>query len=113
MPVRGGAWFEFVGSGVFAFSTQCRRTHSVHDLGVRAAFIYWLINFGDRQKLPLRGGNWAERFGSGVFAFYLYDPRLMSDRSVGVRAASLFSQIYPAYRLGVSTMRKKGLSPAF
>lgn len=110
--MRGGSWSNATGSGVFAFTVECRRSHFLHNLGVRAAFIYLLINFGDRQKLPLRGGNWAERFGSGVFAFYLYDPRLMSDRSVGVRAASLFSQIYPAYGLGISTMRKKGLSPA-
>lgn len=110
--MRGGAWFEFVGSGLFAFSTQCRRTHSVHDLGVRAAFIYWLINFGDRQKLPLRGGCWYDSERAGVFAFALDRWRFDSLRFLGVRAASLFSQIYPAYGLGISTMRKKGLSPA-
>ncbi len=110
--MRGGAWFEFVGSGLFAFSTQCRRTHSVHDLGVRAAFIYWLINFGDRQKLPVRGGCWYDSERAGVFAFALDRWRFDSLRFLGVRAASLFSQIYPAYGLGISTMRKKGLSPA-
>ena len=111
--MRGGAWFEFVGSGVFAFSTQCRRTHSVHDLGVRAAFIYWLINFGDRQKLPLRGGCWYDSERAGVFAFTVECRRSPVLHNLGVRAASLFSQIYPAYGLGISTMRKKGLSPAF
>lgn len=88
MPVRGGAWFEFVGSGVFAFSTQCRRTHSVHDLGVRAAFIYWLINFGDRQKLPLRGGCWYDSERAGVFALDLFYQRLDRYPYLGVRAAS-------------------------
>ena len=86
--MRGGAWFEFVGSGVFAFSTQCRRTHSVHDLGVRAAFIYWLINFGDRQKLPLRGGCWYDSERAGVFAFTVECRRSHVLHNLGVRAAS-------------------------
>ena len=85
--MRGGAWFEFVGSGVFAFSTQCRRTHSVHDLGVRAAFIYWLINFGDRQKLPLRGGCWYDSERAGVFAFTVECRRSHVLHNLGVRAA--------------------------
>ena len=86
--MRGGAWFEFVGSGLFAFSTQCRRTHSVHDLGVRAAFIYWLINFGDRQKLPLRGGCWYDSERAGVFAFTVECRRSHVLHNLGVRAAS-------------------------
>jgi hypothetical protein len=80
-----------------------------------SAPLFSLLALGDKQlkRLPFRGGCWDLQSIAGVFAFDLWRTRSFSASTLGVRAASLFSQVYPAQGLGVSTMRKKGLSPAF
>ena len=91
--MRGGCWQNSAGSGVFAFTIECKRLHTIANAGFRAASFFRLIKFGDKQRLPFRGGRWDVGSHAGVFAFDFWRTRSFADPSLGFRAASFFRPI--------------------